>query len=71
MATRPSSTQRNAVARQERDPIQELLRYAIVAGGMVLIVLVLTRGKWLTGALLGLWLLATVIRFKRAADKES
>ena len=55
--------------RQERDPIQELLRYAIVAGGMVLIVLVLTRGKWLTGALLGLWLLATVIRFKRAADK--
>lgn len=55
--------------RKERDPIQELLRYALVAGGMVLIVLVLTRGKWLTGALLGLWLLATVIRFKRAGDK--
>lgn len=53
------------MSRKERDPIQELLRYAIVAGGMVLVVLVLMRGKWLTGALLGLWLLATVIRFKR------
>ncbi|HSD39474.1 MAG TPA: hypothetical protein VLC92_18355 [Rhodocyclaceae bacterium] len=58
------------MARQERDPIQELLRYAIVAGGMVLIVLVLTRGKWLTGAVLGVWLLATVIRFKRAAKQD-
>ena len=59
------------MARKERDPIQELLRYAIVAGSMALIVLVLTRGKWLTGAVLGVWLLAIVIRFKRAADKES
>jgi len=57
------------VSRQERDPIQELLRYAIVAGGMVLIVLVLTRGKWLTGALLAFWLLWVVVRFKRVAKE--
>jgi hypothetical protein len=55
------------MSRQERDPIQELLRYAIVASGMVLIVLVLTRGKWLTGALLAFWLLWVVVRFKRAS----
>ena len=57
------------MARQERDPIQELLRYAIVAGGMVLIVLVLTRGKWLTGALIALWLLGAVVRFNRASKE--
>jgi hypothetical protein len=54
---------------RERDPVQELLRYAIVAGAMVLIVLVFTRGKWLTGALLAGWLLWVVVRFKRAAKK--
>jgi hypothetical protein len=57
------------VAREERDPIQELLRYAIVAAGMVLIVLVLTRGKWLTGALIALWLLGVLVRFKRASKE--
>lgn len=57
------------MARKERDPIKELLRYVLVAGAMVLIVLVLTRGKWLTGALLSVWLLAVIVRFKRKANK--
>jgi len=49
----------------DRDPINELLKYAIVASGMCLAMLVLTRGKWLTALLIGVWLVFVVIRFKR------
>ena len=57
------------MARKERDPIQELLRYVLVAGAMVLIVLVLTRGKYLMGAFLVAWLLVVIAGFKRKAKK--
>ena len=56
------------MSREERDPLQELLRYVLVAGGMCVTVLVLIRGKWLTALVLGIWLLAVVVRFKRAAN---
>jgi len=59
------------MSREERDPVQELLRFALVAGGMVAFVLVLTRGKWLMAALLGLWLFGVFVRFKRAAQRDS
>ncbi|GAB2891200.1 hypothetical protein GCM10027046_19940 [Uliginosibacterium flavum] len=49
----------------DRDPLNELLKYAIVAAGMCLAMLVLTRGKWLTALLIGVWLVFVVIRFKR------
>lgn len=42
----------------ERSPLQELLRYVLVGGGMALTVLLLSRGKWLIGAVVGLWVLA-------------
>ena len=57
------------MARKERDPIQELLRYVLVAGAMVLIVLVLTKGKYLMGGLLTAWLLVVMVRFKRASKE--
>ena len=50
------------MSRQERDPLQELLRYVLVAAGMCVTVLVLIRGKWLTVLVLGIWLLAVVMR---------
>ena len=53
------------MSRQGRDPLQELLRYVLVAAGMCVTVLVLVRGKWLTALVLGIWLLAVVVRFKR------
>ncbi|MFT3736815.1 MAG: hypothetical protein QM776_17690 [Rhodocyclaceae bacterium] len=56
--------------RKERDPIQELIRYALVAGGMVFLVLMLTRGKWLMGGLAAIWLLAIFVRLKRAAERD-
>jgi uncharacterized membrane protein len=55
-----------------RDPINELLKYAIVAAGMCLAMLVLTRGKWLTALLIVIWLVFVVLRFKRGTkDKKS
>ncbi|MDB5816189.1 MAG: hypothetical protein JWN23_3306 [Rhodocyclales bacterium] len=56
------------MSHKERDPLQELLRYVLVAAGMCVTVLVLIRGKWLTALVLGIWLLAVVVRFKRAAN---
>lgn len=47
------------------NPFQELLKYALVAAGMSLVVLVLTRGKWLTAFLLIVWLGFVILRFKR------
>lgn len=58
------------MSREERDPMQELLRYVLVAGGMVVFFLVLTRGKWLTAALIGVWLFAAFMRLKRAAERD-
>lgn len=55
----------------EHDPLKELFRYALVAGGMSLIVLVLTRGKWLTGLLIGVWLGFVVLRFRRATKASN
>jgi hypothetical protein len=49
----------------DRDPINELLKYAIVATSMCLAMLVLTRGKWLTALLIGIWLVFVIIRLKR------
>lgn len=49
----------------DRNPLDELLKYAIVASGMCLIMLVLTRGKWLTALLIGVWLGFVILRFKR------
>jgi hypothetical protein len=49
----------------KRDPLNELLKYAIVSAGMLLAMLVLTRGKWLTALLLGVWLGFVWLRFKR------
>lgn len=55
-----------------RDPINELLRYAIVASGMCLAMLVLTRGKWLTALLILIWLVFVMLRFKRGTkDKKN
>lgn len=49
----------------DRDPINELLKYAIVATSMCIAMLVLTRGKWLTALLIGVWLVFVIIRFQR------
>lgn len=54
----------------DHDPLTELLRYALVAGGMSLIVLVLSRGKWLTGLLIGVWLLLVMLRLKRKTTQR-
>jgi len=54
------------MSRPEREPLRELAMYAIVAASMCLTVLVLTRGKWLTGVLIGVWLVFVVLRFKRS-----
>jgi len=53
----------------EREPLRELARYALVAAGMSVAMLVLTRGKWLTALLIGVWLAASVLRFARAAKR--
>lgn len=53
-----------------RDPIDELLKYAIVACGGSLVMLVLMRGKWLTALLLGVWLALVVLRFVRRGRKS-
>ena len=53
----------------DRNPLNELLKYAIVSVGMLLAMLVLTRGKWLTALLIGVWLGFVVLRFRRAARK--
>jgi type IV secretory pathway TrbD component len=58
------------MAREEHDPLKELLRFVLIAGGMAVFVLVLSRGKWLMAALLGLWLLGVFFRFKRAARRD-
>jgi len=50
----------------ERNPLLELAKYAIVAAGMCLAMLVLTRGKWLTALLIGVWLVFAVLRIKRS-----
>lgn len=55
---------------RETTPVKELLKYALIAGGMSLVVLVLTRGKWLTGLLIGVWLILVVLRFKRQAARR-
>ncbi|MBS1210750.1 MAG: hypothetical protein H6R19_3148 [Proteobacteria bacterium] len=55
----------NPMPKPDRDPLNELLKYAIVAAGMCLAMLVLTRGKWLTALLIGVWLVFVIIRFKR------
>lgn len=56
----------------ERDdaPLKELLKYALIAGGMSLVVLVLTRGKWLIGLLIGVWLVLVFLRLKRASARR-
>lgn len=54
----------------ERDLLGELLKYAIVAASMSLIMLVLTRGKWLTALLIAIWLGLFVVRIKRAAKNK-
>ncbi|GAB4063537.1 hypothetical protein [Uliginosibacterium sediminicola] len=58
------------MARKEHDPLKELLRFVLIAGGMAVFVLVLSRGKWLMAALLGLWLLGVFFRFKRGARQD-
>jgi hypothetical protein len=55
---------------RDDDPLQELLKYALIAGGMSLIVLVLTRGKWLIGLLIGVWLVFVFLRLKRASARR-
>ena len=59
-------------AMPERDdaPLKELLKYALIAGGMSLVVLVLTRGKWLIGLLIGVWLVLVFLRLKRASARR-
>lgn len=61
----------NIMPKPDRDPLGELLKYAIVAAGMCLTMLVLTRGKWLTALLIGVWLGFVWLRFKRAAKKAN
>lgn len=58
------------MSRPPRDPIDELLKYALVAVGMSLLMLVLTRGKWLTGLLIGIWLVFVVLRIKRGSGPD-
>lgn len=53
------------MSRQPRNPIDELLKYAIVATSMCLIMLILTRGKWLAALVIGIWLAFVVLRFRR------
>lgn len=53
-----------------RNPIDELLKYAIVAGGMCLVMLVLTRGKWLAALMIAIWLGFVLLRFKRKSDQK-
>lgn len=48
-----------------RDPLGELLKYALVATGMCLVMLVLTRGKWLTALVIAVWIGFVLLRFKR------
>lgn len=55
----------------ERSPLQELLRYVLVGGGMALTVLLLSRGKWLLGALIGLWVLAAGLGLFRRGRRRS
>lgn len=55
---------------RESEPVKELLKYALIAGGMSLVVLVLTRGKWLTGLLIGIWLVFVVLRVKRVSAQR-
>lgn len=58
------------MSRPPRNPLDELLKYAIVAAGMCLVMLVLTRGKWLTALLILTWLGFVLLRFKRKADNK-
>ncbi|MDO6385042.1 hypothetical protein Q3Y64_01940 [Uliginosibacterium sp. 31-12] len=44
--------------------------YAIVAAGMCLAMLVLTRGKWLTALLIAVWIGFVLLRFKRSASNK-
>ncbi|WP_170942960.1 hypothetical protein [Candidatus Dactylopiibacterium carminicum] len=53
-----------------RKSLDELLRYLLVAGGMSVVMLVLTRGKWLTALLIGGWLALFVLRFLRRHRKH-
>ncbi|MDQ7988433.1 MAG: hypothetical protein REI09_02255 [Candidatus Dactylopiibacterium sp.] len=53
------------MARPPRDPFGELLLHALVAAGMSLAMLILTRGKWLTALLIGIWLIFTILRLRR------
>ncbi|HEX5126227.1 MAG TPA: hypothetical protein VFW00_05770 [Rhodocyclaceae bacterium] len=54
-----------------KDPLQRLRECAIVAGGMALVFLVLTRGKVLTALILALFFFDVLLRFKRAAERDS
>lgn len=56
--------------RPPRDPIDELLKYALVAIGMCLAMLVLTRGKWATALLICIWLAFVVLRIKRGSGPD-
>ena len=60
----------NTMPERDNEPVKELLKYALIAGGMSLVVLVLTRGKWLTGLLIGIWLVFVVLRFKRVSAQR-
>ncbi|MBK9616535.1 MAG: hypothetical protein IPO35_13890 [Uliginosibacterium sp.] len=60
----------NTMPERDNEPVKELLKYALIAGGMSLVVLVLTRGKWLTGLLIGIWLVFVVLRVKRVSAQR-
>lgn len=51
--------------RPPRNPIDELLKYAIVATGMCLLMLIVMRGKLLMALLLVIWLVFVVLRLRR------
>lgn len=51
--------------RPPRNPIDELLKYAIVATGMCLLMMVVMRGKLLTALLLVIWVGFVILRLKR------
>jgi hypothetical protein len=51
--------------KRDRTPLRELAKYAGVAAIMCAVMLILTRGKWLTALVLGIWLFLVARRFIR------
>jgi hypothetical protein len=51
--------------RPPRNPIDELLKYAIAATSMCLIMLIVMRGKWLMALLIAIWAGFVLLRIKR------